>query len=72
MATHNEARNVKIAGWLNAAVKTILGCANAAEPSANMAASQVNVWVNETGNSLTFQVKYADGTTVKSGTVALT
>lgn len=33
--------------------------------------SRVNIWVDETGNTLSFKVKYSDGT-VKSGTVALT
>jgi hypothetical protein len=33
---------------------------------------EVTFWVNEAGNALTFKVKYADGTTFKSGTIALT
>jgi hypothetical protein len=33
---------------------------------------EVTFWVNEAGNLLTFKVKYADGTTFKSGTIALT
>lgn len=49
---------------------TILGAANAAISSANMGNSQVNVWVNESTNALTFQVKYSSGT-VKNGTIAL-
>jgi hypothetical protein len=36
-----------------------------------LAAAQFTVWVDESGNTLTFKVKYSGGT-VKSGTVALT
>ena len=67
MATMTEKRNVSIAGWLISSIKTVLGCANSAEPSGNLAASQVNVWVDEGGAKLNFQVKYADGATVKTG-----
>lgn len=49
---------------------TIVGCATAAVADANMGNSELNFWVNEAGNLLTFKVKYSDGT-VKSGTVAL-
>lgn len=56
---------------LHSTGSTIVGVANAATADANLGAGQVNIWVNEATNSLTFKVKYADGTTVKSGTVAL-
>ena len=36
-----------------------------------LATSSVHFWVNEATNALTFKVKYSNGTTVKSGTVAL-
>jgi hypothetical protein len=71
MATMKETRNVSIAGWLISSIKTILGCANAAESSANLTASQVNVWVDESGNTLNFQVKYSDNSTVKSCAIPL-
>jgi hypothetical protein len=47
------------------------GCPTTAPASGDLVASQVSFSVNEAGNLLTVTVKYADGTTVKSGTVAL-
>ena len=44
---------------------------NAAILPAALGNGQMQIWVDETGNNLTFQVKYSTGT-VKSGTVALT
>ena len=38
---------------------------------ARVGVSRVNIWVDESGNNLSFKVKYSDGT-IKSGTVALT
>ncbi len=46
--------------------------AGTAVTDGNMNASSFSVWLNEAGNTLTFRVKYADGTTLKTGTVALT
>jgi hypothetical protein len=56
---------------LHGTTSTILGAASAANSSADLGASQVNVWVDETNNRLTFQVKYSNGSTVKSGSVTL-
>lgn len=42
----------------------------AALASGTMNNSQMQIWVDEVGNNLTFKVKYSNGT-VKSGTVAL-
>jgi hypothetical protein len=55
---------------LHGTTSTIVGCATAAVADGNMGNSQVNFWVNEAGDLLTFKVKYSNGT-VKSGTVAL-
>ena len=49
---------------------TILGAANSAVNDADLGNGQVNIWVDEAANNLTFKVKYSDGT-VKSGTVSL-
>ena len=43
---------------------------NAALASAVLGNGQMQIWVDEVGNNLTFKVKYSTGT-VKSGTVAL-
>lgn len=43
-----------------------------APADASLSASQVSAWVDEIGNTLSFKVKYSDGTTVKSGSIALT
>lgn len=50
---------------------TKIKLAVSAPADADVATSSVVAWVDETANELTFKVKYADGTTVKSGTVAL-
>lgn len=47
------------------------GCPATAPAAADLIASQFSASVNEAGNLLTFTVKYADGTTVKTGTIAL-
>lgn len=39
---------------------------------AGLAASTMVAWVDESGHTLNFKVKYSDGTTVKSGSIALT
>jgi hypothetical protein len=39
---------------------------------AELVASEMSFHIDESGNNLTFKVKYSDGTTVKSGSVALT
>jgi hypothetical protein len=39
-------------------------------PSGDMQNSEINVWIDEAGNNLKFQVKYSNGT-VKNGSVAL-
>lgn len=53
------------------AAEVYAACPNAAAADADLNNSEVHWWVDESGNNLTFKVKYAAGT-VKSGTVALT
>jgi hypothetical protein len=38
----------------------------------DLEAGEVAIWIDETGDTLHFQVKYSDDTTVKSGSIALT
>lgn len=45
--------------------------ANSAAADSVLQAAEVFAWVNESTNALTFKVKYSNGSTVKSGTVAL-
>lgn len=64
-----------VAGTFNAGNRhPLLGCRSSggAGGGVSLGASQFTVWVNETTDELTFEVKYEDGTTIKSGTVALT
>jgi len=61
-----------VAGAIRGTGTAWLGCPAAAPADATLTASQVTWSVNESTHNLTFKVKYADGTTVKSGTVALT
>jgi len=55
---------------LHATGSTIVGVANVPISSSNVGNSQVNIWVNEGSNQLSFQVKYSNGT-IKNGTVSL-
>jgi hypothetical protein len=48
-----------------------LGTGTGALSDSYLQASQVNIWVNEGSNLLTFKVKYSDGTTIKSGAIVL-
>jgi hypothetical protein len=50
---------------------TILGVVAAAPADGDLAAGQCAVWVDESGNNLNFKVKYSDGITIKSGSIAL-
>ena len=50
---------------------TIVGGLSNTTVPATMGNSQVNMWINESGNALSFQVKYSTGV-IKSGTVSLT
>jgi len=49
---------------------TILGCSNGAVADGDLGNGQVNIWVSEGVNKLTFKVKYSNGT-IKTGTVDL-
>ncbi len=50
---------------------TVMNASASAVPSGSMSAGQFNVWLDETNHELEFQVKYSDGTTVRSGVVTL-
>ena len=50
---------------------TIVGADTGAVADGDLGAGQVNIWVDEAGNSLKFKVKYSDGTTIKTGSIAL-
>lgn len=49
----------------------ILGAPAVATGDATMGANRISFWLDEASNKLMFKVKYADGTTIKSGEVAL-
>jgi len=48
-----------------------LGGPATAPADADLVASQISFWINEATGMLGFKVKYADGTTVKNGTVVV-
>lgn len=50
---------------------TVLGAYSAAMPTGDMQNATVNFYLNESGNTLNFQVKYSSGV-VKNGSIALT
>lgn len=56
---------------LHGSSSTIVGVNKAANSSGDLNAGECNIWVNEGSNTLTFQVKYSNGATIKSGTVSL-
>ncbi len=68
--TTNLAMNASPQADFHGTGSTILGAANSAVSSGNLNDGNVNVWVDESGNNLKFQVKYSTGT-VKNGSVAL-
>ena len=51
--------------------RQMYGVPNSAPVDADLNASNVTAYLNEAGNLLLFRVKYADGATLKLGTVAL-
>ena len=52
-------------------LRSYLHAPNTAPTDADLKESSISFWIDETGNALTFRVKYSDGT-LKTGTVALT
>jgi hypothetical protein len=56
---------------LHGTVSTCVGVLNAAPTDTDIGNGQCVIWVDQTGNTLTFRVRYSDGT-LKTGTVALT
>ena len=57
---------------VNVGVKRLFaGVPTTAAADADLIASQVTFYLNEAANTLTIKVKYSDGSTVKTGTVAL-
>lgn len=55
---------------LHSTGSTIVGASNAAANNSDIGNGQVNIWLNESTNILTFKVKRSDGT-IKTGTIAL-
>jgi len=55
---------------LHSAGATILGASASENVDSDLGTNQVNVWLDETHNSLVFKVKYSSGT-IKYGTVTL-
>lgn len=49
----------------------ILGAPATATGDTTMGANRISFWLDEASNKLMFKVKYSDGTTIKSGEVAL-
>lgn len=47
----------------------VIGAPNSAIADANLGAGSLSFYMNEAGNLLTVKVKYADGTTIKTGTI---
>ncbi len=59
-------------GWADGTVGRFAAAAPASAPTdAHIAASQVSFYLDESGHNLLFRVCYADGSTYKTGTVAL-
>jgi hypothetical protein len=59
-------------GWADGSAGRWASAAPASAPTdAHLAASQISFYLDESGNNLKVRVKYADGTTLKTGTVAL-
>lgn len=50
----------------------VLNAEDAATADASLWANSLSFYLDETGNTVTVKAKYADGTTIKTGTIALT
>lgn len=60
-------------GWADGSAGRFACAAPASAPTdAHLAASQISFYLDEGGNKLHVRVKYADGTTLKTGEIALT
>lgn len=60
-------------GWADGSAGRFACAAPASAPTdAHLAASQISFYMDEGGNKLHVRVKYADGTTLKTGEIALT
>ena len=58
-------------GRFKATGRTYLGAPATAPADADLNAGSVSLWLDETNNALKVRVKYANGTTLKAGTIAL-
>ncbi len=56
----------------NAASEVIMYAKDAATADASLWANSLSFYLDETGNTVTVKAKYADGTTIKTGTISLT
>lgn len=66
--THDQSNGVLLCGKGN----IIQDAKDAATADGELEASQMSFYLDETANAVTVKVKYADGSTVKTGTIALT
>jgi hypothetical protein len=63
--------SVDIEGAFHGGTSTIVGVATSAPADGDLNAGECGIWVDETGDTLNFKVKYSDGVTIKSGSIAL-
>ena len=62
---------VDVEGALHGSTSTIVGVATSAPADGDLGAGECGIWVDEAANTLNFKVKYSDGATIKSGSIAL-
>jgi len=72
MTIRNSGNHIFSGAQILAGTPNVAAAPATAPADSVLSSGQFTVWVNESTNELTFKVKYSDGTTVKSGTVALT
>ncbi len=51
--------------------RLIVSAPNSAPNDANLSATQISFYMDESGNNLKVRVRYSNGTTLKTGTLAL-
>lgn len=68
--TQNTTKNPMLE--VNSESEVILNAEDSATADASLWAGSLSFYLDESGNTVTVKAKYADGTTVKTGTIALT
>jgi hypothetical protein len=71
-ASHDTNLYRQAANVLKTDDRLVIGTPDSAPTDADLGAASISFYLDEAGNELQVRVKYADGTTLKTGAIALT